>query len=245
MQSFVLQHQHQIQGTLSGFDRLRFVGTLRRLSYLNGLAAFLAVTGVLLKDFGETMLDLSRRIKRATEQIAETTSYGRVLYLASSSQSKEDYVRALPGPVVPVGPADLIAVVSCVEPCRTYGVHPNRMTQHIELRPELGKCLHYDFYLRHPTYGPMHVRLQTWLPFPIKICLNGRDWLAQQLDAERIAYSKKDNTFVALSDFERAQALFDQQLQVNWPEVLDQLMQLFHPTHAQWVPPSYPLSYYW
>jgi len=245
MQSFVSQHQHQIQGTLSGFDRLRFVGTLRRLSYLNGLAAFLAATGVLLKDFGETMLDLSRRIKRATEQIAETTSYGRVLYLASSSRSKEDYVRALPGPVVPVGPAGLIAVVSCVEPCRTYGVHPNQMTKHIELRPEFGKCLHYYFYLRHPTYGPMHVRLQTWLPFQIKICLNGRDWLAQQLDAERIAYSKKDNTFVALSDFERAQTLFDQQLQVNWPEVLDQLMQLFHPTHAEWVPPSYPLSYYW
>jgi hypothetical protein len=32
MQTFVSRHQHEIQGTLSGFDRLRFVGSLLRLS---------------------------------------------------------------------------------------------------------------------------------------------------------------------------------------------------------------------
>ena len=58
MQSFVSRHQHQIQGTLSGFDRLRFVGSLLRLSYFYGLAVFLAVTGVLLKEFGNYMLGL-------------------------------------------------------------------------------------------------------------------------------------------------------------------------------------------
>ena len=52
MQSFVSRHQHQIQGTLSGFDRLRFVGSLLRLSYMEGLSTFLGATGVLLKDFG-------------------------------------------------------------------------------------------------------------------------------------------------------------------------------------------------
>ena len=44
MQTFVSRHHHQIRGTLSGFDRLRFVGTLRRLSFLNGLASFLSQT---------------------------------------------------------------------------------------------------------------------------------------------------------------------------------------------------------
>lgn len=76
MQSFVSRHQHQIQGTLSGFDRLRFVGSLLRLSYVNGLAAFLAATGVLLKDFGQYMSDLSQRIKQAGEQLALTSPSG-------------------------------------------------------------------------------------------------------------------------------------------------------------------------
>jgi hypothetical protein len=43
MQTFVSRHQHQIQGTLSGFDRLRFVGSLLKLSYVSGLGAFLGV----------------------------------------------------------------------------------------------------------------------------------------------------------------------------------------------------------
>ena len=76
MQSFVSRHQQQIQGTLSGFDRLRFVGSLLKLSYVSGLGAFLGVTGVLLKDFGEYMLKLSHRIKQAGEQLALETPSG-------------------------------------------------------------------------------------------------------------------------------------------------------------------------
>jgi hypothetical protein len=118
MQTFVSRHQHQIQGTLSGLDRLRFVATLRRLAFLNGLASFLAVTGVRLKDFGDYVFRLSQRIKLASERLALTTPSGRVHSLASSSQSKEDFVRALPGPTPP-GPSGLIAVLSCVEPGRS------------------------------------------------------------------------------------------------------------------------------
>ena len=81
MQSFVSRHQQQIQGTLSGFDRLRFVGSLLKLSYVSGLGLFLGVTGVLLKDFGEYMLKLSHRIKQAGEQLALETPSGRVHYL--------------------------------------------------------------------------------------------------------------------------------------------------------------------
>jgi hypothetical protein len=244
MQSFVSRHQHQIQGTLSGFDRLRFVGSLLRLSYVDGLAAFLGATGVLLKDFGDFMLNLSRRIKQAGEQLALDTPSGCVHYLPSSSRSKEDFVRGLPAPAPP-GPSGLIAVLSCVEPCKTYEVHRDRRTKHLELRPATRKCLHHYFYLDHPAFGPMHLRLQTWVPFQLKIVFNGRDWLARQLDAAGIGYLKKDNTFVALDDFERAQALLDAQLRVNWPLTLDELVGQFHPVHAEWMPASFPVGYYW
>jgi hypothetical protein len=91
----------------------------------------------------------------------------------------------------------------------------------------------------------MHLRLQTWVPFQIKVVLNGRDWLARQLDAAGMGYLKKDNTFVALDDFERAQALLDAQLQVNWPLVLNELVDQFHPVHAEWMPTAFPVGYYW
>jgi hypothetical protein len=243
MQSFVSRHQDQIQGTLSGFDRLRFAGSLLRLCYVEGLGAFLAVAGVLLKDFGEYMLNLSERIKQAGEQLALGTPTRHVHYLPSASQSKEDFVRGLP-PGEP-GPNGLIAVLSCVEPCRSYEVHRNAQTKHLELRSALRKCLHLYFYLDHPIYGPMHIRVQTWVPFRVKIVFNGRDWLARQLDAAGIGYLKKDNTFMVVEDFPRAQALFDDQLRVNWPLVLDELVRQFHPVHAEWIPASFPVAYYW
>lgn len=242
MPSFLARHQPHIQGTISGFDRLRFAGQLCLLSFASGLARFLNATGVLLKDFGQYAEDLSGQIKQAALRIAETTPTGRVHYLASSERSKEDFVRQLPPPQQQTG---LVAVLSCVEPCRSYVLNHNRATKHLEFVAAPRKCLHYYFYLVHPTFGPMHVRLQTWLPLKVQICLNGRDWLARQLDAEGIGYLKKDNAFVAIDDFARAQALLEEQLKVNWPLALDALVSEFHPVHAERFGLPHPQLYYW
>ena len=50
---------------------------------------------------------------------------------------------------------------------------------------------------------------------------------------------------MALDDFGRAQALLDAQLQVNWPIALNELVGQFHPVHAEWMPASCPVGYYW
>jgi hypothetical protein len=244
MQSFLARHQPDIQGTISGFDRLRFTGSLRMLSFAQGLANVLSAAGVLLKDFGAYVEGLSQKVKQASEVLARATPAGRVLYLPSSSQSKEDYVRALPKPDHETE-TGLVAVLSCVEPCQSVEVHRDANTKMLELRPALRKCLHYYFYLVHPTFGPMHVRLQSWLPLQIKVCMNGRDWLARQLDGAGIGYLKKDNAFTYIADFARAQALLDQQLQVQWPLVLDELMRQFHPTHPEVLVGAFPQNYYW
>jgi hypothetical protein len=69
--------------------------------------------------------------------------------------------------------------------------------------------------------------------------------LARQLDAEGIGYLKKDNAFVAIDDFNRAQALLDEQLKVNWPLVLDTLVREIHPVHAERFGLPHPEPYYW
>src|SRR6266704_6119653 len=76
MQSFLARHQPHIQGTISGFDRLRFAGQLLMLSFASGLASFLNATGVLLKNFGQYAEDLSNEIKQATIRIAESKPTG-------------------------------------------------------------------------------------------------------------------------------------------------------------------------
>lgn len=102
-------------GSLSGFDRLVFRGTRRRLLYPGGMDYCLAFLGVLLKDFGKYVLQVTARLKEAS--LAAPRRAGRpIQYLASSQISKEDLAREI---ATRDHLADgLIGVLSCVEPCQ-------------------------------------------------------------------------------------------------------------------------------
>jgi hypothetical protein len=91
-------------------------------------------------------------------------------------------------------------------------VLPLPQRRRLELCGRTQKCLHYYFYLQHPQFGFMHLRLQTWFPLTIHIALKGREWLARQLDAEGLGYRRSDNCFLELKDPQRAQELADEQL---------------------------------
>jgi hypothetical protein len=52
MERFLLRHQDRIAGSIPGFDRMRFQGTLRRMVHVDGMGKFLNSQGVLQKDFG-------------------------------------------------------------------------------------------------------------------------------------------------------------------------------------------------
>lgn len=240
MRSFLGVHGSEIKGVLSGWDRIRFRGTLRWLASVDGLGTYLWSTQGLLKDFRGWALSLTKRVREATEALASAA--GRpIRYLASSQQRKEDLARD-------IAAADgvregLICVLSCVEPCLTFQVGPNAQTKRLELRALQGKCLHYYFYLQDRQFGLMHLRLQTWLPFTINVCLNGRSWLAQQLQHKGIAYEQRDNCLVDVADLPQAQQLLDKQLRTRWDRLLDGLVEQWHPTHADLF--KIPQDYYW
>jgi hypothetical protein len=92
MHEFIAKHEDKITGTLSGFDRLVFRGTLRSIAYDEGMKRYLWTNQVLLKHFGSHVERVSRRLKEAS--LAEAVSLGRpVKYLASSQVSKEEIAR--------------------------------------------------------------------------------------------------------------------------------------------------------
>jgi len=51
MRSFLQRYRAEIKGVLSGFDRVRFRGTIRWLASLPGMTTFMKTTGLLLKHF--------------------------------------------------------------------------------------------------------------------------------------------------------------------------------------------------
>jgi hypothetical protein len=58
------------------------------------------------------------------------------------------------------------------------------------------------------VFGWMSIRIQTWFPFTIQVCINGREWLARRMDREGIAYTRRDNCFTWIEDLAKAQAPF-------------------------------------
>jgi hypothetical protein len=138
----------------------------------------------------------------------------------------------------------LICVLAAVEPCQGYRYHKNPQTGCPELCRELRKCRHDYFYFEHPQLGFLHVRLQTWFPFEIKVCLNGRHWLAKQLTREEIGFRQRENAILWVEDLARAQALLAEQVRWPWAQTLEELKDLVHPTAASITAP-FGMKYVW
>jgi hypothetical protein len=171
MKEFIAKHQEEITGVLCGFDRLVFRGTLRSISYAQGMMNYLWAKKVRLTEFGGHVQRVSARLKQACR--AKVEALGRpVKYLTSAGESKEEVAREIAArDRIQQG---LVCVPSCVEPCRTFEVYRNRETRKPELLSRTRKCLFLYQYWRDREFGFMHARLQTWFPFSVQVCLNGR-----------------------------------------------------------------------
>jgi hypothetical protein len=220
VQHFIARCADRVAGTLSGFDRLVFRGTLRQLAHVAGLQSVLAVEGVLLKDFGAWAQGLTDTIKDEIRRTVE--AQGRpLLYLPSGATRKEEVARK----ILEEDPVEkgLICMLSAVEPCRSYEIRRDRERKRLVLEPRTRKCLFYYQYHLDPRFGFLNVRVQTWLPFGIQICLNGREWLAHQLTAAGSGFERSGNCFLQLEDPVRAQRLMHDQLRTPWPRELERL----------------------
>jgi hypothetical protein len=241
MKAFIQRFAEKISGVLHGFDRIRLRGTKRFLANAKGMLNFLWQEGVLLKDFREYAKVVTNQVREAGE--SEAIRQGRPIeYFSSSKTDKEAWARE-------IAQRDgirqgFIGVLKCVEPCWSYEIHRDRDKKQIDLRAFEGKCLHQYHYFQDPELGLLHVRLQTWFPFTMHVCLNGREWLARQMDKLGLAYEQRDNCFTWIADWQAAQRLADEQLRTDWPALLERLANQANPALTQ-VFAHNPVPYYW
>jgi len=246
MQHFTNKYGDQINGVLSGFDRLVFRGSLRGLNYgywnsrlgaavAVGMEQYLWHNQILFKDYLDQVKRVSRQVKRESEKVFE--QQGRpVLYLRDSSADKDEMARQIAEKDgVKNG---LVCAISTVEPSLSFEHRGTHMVRRI--RP----CQVIYHYQIDPQVGWMYARLQTWFPFHIQVGMNGREWLARQMDREGLKYRQQGNCFVWIEEYQRAQLLLDQQLQTNWAELLERFARQLNPQHEK-IFARYPASYYW
>jgi hypothetical protein len=239
---FTRLYQEQILGSIAGLDRIRFRGTDRMLSNKRGFGLALHDMGVLFKDFGRWAEAKTKWFRARVEAQAQRLGIG-ITYLRTSGVDKEALARQI---AKEHGVADdgSICMFSVVESCVAPTVCGDRSTRrlHVEMRPR--KCVFLYYYFDHPRVGFGNVRIQTWAPYTVHICLNGRHWLEKQLMAKGMGYQKSGNCFTWLADVAYGQRLLDQQLKTNWPGLLNAMVRKAFPGVFHLCSP-FQLQYYW
>lgn len=241
MNALIRKHAEDVRGELSGWDRIVFRGTLRMLSFVGGMMSYLSRVGVLLKDFGDHGQAMTEQLIKAS--LATAHQAGRpVKYLESVKIRKDELARQIARKDdVHEG---LICVLTCVEPCKSYEIYRNREEKILELKPRMRKCLFLYHYWWDPGFGFMSARIQTWFPFPIQVCINGREWLSRRMDECGLRYERYDNGFPWIEDFAKAQTIMDRMHNIPWPSVLDNVARRLNPAHRRMFR-SLGMSYYW
>ncbi len=240
MKSFLARFGALIAFSLSGFDRLRFVGESRLLNSARGVDSYLYQQGVRYVDFPAHAERLTRALRRGTVSQAERDGVP-LEHLNSPGTDKE--ARALQLADARRVTAGRIAVLSCVESCWTYRLRANAAGW-VKPVKERGKCVHYYHYFRHPVVGLGYVRVQSWFPFAVRVGLNGRQWLYQQLGHQGVQFRSRDNLLVSVADPAAAQDLLDAQRRTDWPALLTDLVR---PAQPLWdyLHDTVRTPYYW
>jgi hypothetical protein len=240
VKSFLSRFGAVILSVLSGFDRLRFRGCSRLLSNPRGVHSYLYQHDLLIKEYARHTEQLTKTLTRQTEALAAAAG-DRVHYLNSPNADKEATALAIAQQRgLTTG---RVAILSCVEGCRTFRVRKNGRG-HIDLVAEPARCQHFYHYFLHDQLGLCYARLQSWFPFTLRIGINGRHWLYRQLQREGLGYRRQDNLLVAVDDWQRAQQLLDTQPHTDWPALLDDLATQANPL-LPYLRDEARVPYYW
>lgn len=235
------QYENKINGTLSTFDRMLIKGQINSLLIKERRDYYLLKKNIMKKDFPQYAKKLSEELTAYAKEMAREK--GRpYIHVDSSRKSKEEMARGImkKDPIT----EGLICVIACVELCKTFTTRLKKETKRLEVVCEERKGLHVYFYFNDRQLGFMHARLQTWFPFNIQFYLNGREYVARQLDKNGIAYQRYDNCFLNIDDIGMAQEIADQLVKMNWISILNAIAYKVNPLLKKEVNEIFDEGYY-
>lgn len=235
MQKFIAKFEQDIEGTLSGFDRVVFRGSLRRLTHSEGMKMYLIQNGILCKQYLDHVKQVSQDLKYASLEPFRRQNLP-IQHVYDPKADKDEIARGF------AAERDIregnVCALTCMEMTPTFQHEKTSMA--VRYRPTL-VIYHYQI---DPEMGWMHARIQTWFPFYIHVCINGREWLARRMDRAGLRYGRLDNCFPWIENPTQAQQLFDEQLEVNWAERLQPVAERMNPLHNQ-IFQKFEAAYCW
>lgn len=227
MTTFLTRFGSLVRFVLAGFDRLRFRGESRRLNNARGLDTYLFQEKIKYVDFKEHCQALTEKLRRESERLAQAQGVP-IKHLDSPTIDKEAAARALAAAQPCSHPLGQIALLTSVESCNSYHCRKNAEGRIYPVK-EATRCRHDYHYFQHPELGLCYVRIQTYMPFTVRVGFNGRQWLYQQLRKRGVKFKHQDNLLVSVKDPALAQELLDAQVHTDFVQLLNTLVQPVQP----------------
>lgn len=185
-------------------DRVVLTGTAVGLHYTEAMVQFLNIQGIHKSGFTAWAGGITEDMKRQLKELAShlkidyvpwKTKYGRKDDLAKKAMSKHNRF----GPIL---------VVESFETCRTYKF-PKVKEPKRDFYAITSKCLYYYIYINYPHLGLVHVRIQSYAPYPIQVIVNGHRILERLLLTNGVDHKAVDNAVISCSNIPKAQELSD------------------------------------
>jgi hypothetical protein len=221
------RYKEIINGTLSCYDRIVIHGNIPLLCYDGGMTSYLYQNNIKIFDYPDWANNLREELREHAEHIAKENGLDIEFIRKTEAFRKDDRITAIiekrgnqPG---------LVHIFSAMETCTSYKPWHDKKTGKTFLKTDSGKCLHYYFYFIDPDFGLCYLRVPTWCPFRLQFYMNGHNWLASRLLKQNIDFQMRDNAFLQIEDWEKAQQLSDHIRIADLHQVLDILANRYCP----------------
>jgi DNA-binding MarR family transcriptional regulator len=197
-------HKKEISFELSCYDRLVLTGSLRELSYSQGMTHYMYQNDIKIFDYPKFAEPYKEIIRANAESIAKEN--GLKIEFVPNTNIRKEAIIAEKIKQRGIHPG-IVHIISAMEACPSYKPWHDKATNKTFLKFDQGKCLHYYFYFIDEQVGLGYVRVPTWCPFHLQVYLNGHNLLAAELKQAGINYTMIDNAFDSIEDPQKAQKL--------------------------------------
>ena len=232
------RYQDKIAGTLSCSDRMILQGTLPGWCYDQGMTAFLYARQIKIFDYPQFAKALQEKVRENAERIAKENGIEFEFICKLGAFVKKPGSRTSSKSVAN-NPALSISSRPW-KPARATSPGTTRRPERPFPSIDSGKCLHYYFYFIDKTFGLCYLRVPTWAPFRLQFYMNGHNWLASKLARKKIHYDMRENAFLSIDNFTKAQELSDSIKVSDLHHALDRFAEKYCP-----VGKEYDLTYHW
>jgi len=182
--------------------------------YLNGYVPNLATPGGLIRFLTEHLgkpIPSPALLGQITQSWVETTKrwasqQGIPLIHFQHGERKDDVAQKLRQQR---GVRDQVVFIGIAqEKAQTFSGHKEGSTFRYH-RDKTVYVNHYYFYLDDEDFGPLFLKVCSYAPWSLKLCLNGHEWAKRQMGKQGVAFESLDNGFRSCADPQKLQQTCD------------------------------------